>query len=518
VSNSTFSGNSGGDGGGIFNEGTLTVKNSTFSGNTAGVGVGIFSGNTVASAAVVSNSTFSGNSAFDGGGIFINSSFSGNSALTNVTIANNRCNTSDSGGQGGGIYVSPSANTPLTLNNTIVAGNFNGASGTTADDIGGTVNSASAYNLIGTGGSGGLSNTDGHHNLVKVANPGLAPLGDYGGPTQTVALLPGSPAIDAGSNALAVDATDQPLATDQRGFYRASNSTIDIGAFERQPYLVTTTADSGPGSLRDAINHVNADSNDNLYTSAADPARDEIAFDIPTTDPGYNATTGVFTITPQGGLPTIGVPVVIDGYTQPGASPNTLLGVQIPPPGSPPTTQPQGDNAVLKIQLDLSAVSAAYGTRLRVNADNTTIRGLVVNGMCIDDPAIYVSGAGDHIEGNFIGTDVTGTRVAGNAGFGIDLAGANAVVGGTTPDARNIISGNGTSAPFYDQGGIMDLYGTGDTVQGNFIGTDATGTKALGNGSGLANGQFGEGMIVYRCNDTLSPGIIRQAPMATGKP
>ena len=99
------------------------------------------------------------------------------------------------------------------------------------------MSSASAYNLIGTGGSGGLVNGI-NGNQVGVADPGLGPLADNGGPTQTIALLPGSPAIDAGSNALAVDpTTGQPLTTDQRGpgFLRIVNGTVDIGAFEFSP-------------------------------------------------------------------------------------------------------------------------------------------------------------------------------------------------------------------------------------------------------------------------------------------
>ncbi len=101
----------------------------------------------------------------------------------------------------------------------------------------GEVSSYSAYNLIGTGGSGGL--TDGvNGNQVGVADPGLGTLAYYGGPTQTIALLPGSPAIDKGSNALAVDrSTGQPLTTDQRGsgFVRIANGGVDIGASEYLP-------------------------------------------------------------------------------------------------------------------------------------------------------------------------------------------------------------------------------------------------------------------------------------------
>ena len=106
------------------------------------------------------------------------------------------------------------------------------------------VSSSSAFNLIGTGGSGGLTNGT-NHNQVGVANPGLGPLADNGGPTQTIKLLPGSPAINKGSNALAVDPlTGQPLATDQRGpgFVRIVNGTVDIGAYEYTPDANDTLA------------------------------------------------------------------------------------------------------------------------------------------------------------------------------------------------------------------------------------------------------------------------------------
>jgi titin len=230
------------------------------------------------------------------------------------------------------------------------------------------------------------------------------------------------------------------------------------------PYMVTTTADSGAGSLRDAITQINADTSHKLYTSPTNPLVDEIDFNIPTTDLGYDPNTGAFTIKPQSGLPTITNAVILDGYTQPGASPNTLA---------------QGDNAVLEIQLDLSVPA---GPNVGVSAGNSTIRGLVLNGVQGGNPAIVVSGTGDHIEGNFIGTDVTGSKIAGNAGLGIDLEGSNDVVGGTTPDTRNILSGNGNSSvQSFRQGGIFA--GSGNSVQGNYIGTDLTGTIALGNGN-----------------------------------
>ena len=91
-------------------------------------------------------------------------------------------------------------------------------------------------------------------NQVGVANPGLGPLADNGGPTQTIALMTGSPAIDAGSNALAVDpSTGQTLTTDQRGtgFARIVNGTVDIGAYEVQSYI--TAAAVGWGTQTAAL-------------------------------------------------------------------------------------------------------------------------------------------------------------------------------------------------------------------------------------------------------------------------
>src|SRR5439155_4124606 len=137
-------------------------------------------------------------------------------------------------GLGGGIYVFPST---VILHNSIVADNFRGSGATIDDDIaqveGLTLSSASANNLIGTGGSGGLVNgTNG--NQVGVIDPLLGPLANNGGPTLTHALLSGSPAIDAG------DAASFPT-TDQRGTTRPIDGNSDgvanpdIGAFEFNP-------------------------------------------------------------------------------------------------------------------------------------------------------------------------------------------------------------------------------------------------------------------------------------------
>ena len=139
-----------------------------------------------------------------------------------------------------------------TTNNTIVAQNTAGTGATAGfSDVSGSLNTASGFDLIGTGGAGGLtSGVNG--NQVGVSNPGLATtsvtttggtkqtiasLANNGGPTQTIALLAGSPALNAGSNALAVDANGNPLLYDQRGpgFPRIVDLTVDIGAYERAP-------------------------------------------------------------------------------------------------------------------------------------------------------------------------------------------------------------------------------------------------------------------------------------------
>jgi hypothetical protein len=270
VSNSTLSGNSSG---GIYaSGGSLTVIASTLSDNTAdGGGGGIFAGGGIVTVVTVSNSTLSGNTASTwGGGIYAtedstvnvsNSTLSGNTApasgggifvgpnctvnVINSTLSGNSAGGADVvGASGGGIAAFVGTNGTVTLKNTLVAGNTveEQRIGVTPSDVTGTLDTANSWNnLVGTGGSGGL--IDGvQGNRVGVINPRLAPLGNYGGPTQTMALLPGSPALNAGSNAFAAGATDQ------RGLPRIAGGAVDIGAFESQGFLSTTVATCDPGT------------------------------------------------------------------------------------------------------------------------------------------------------------------------------------------------------------------------------------------------------------------------------
>ena len=253
ISNSTFTNNTAAsDGGAIYNDGTLTVNTTSFLSNTAlsdggairSGGVLTINASTFASnyaisvggaldssdtTLTVTNSTFANNSAGSQAGAIITDAGSGAVTFTNCTITANTVSATVGTLLGGGIY----AGRPVTLRNTIVAGNLKGtAPSTTANDIAGSVDPASSFNLIGIGGSGGLTNGV-NNNQVGVANPGLGALTNNGGPTATIALAPGSAAIDRGSNAFVAAG-----ATDQRGFTRIVNGAVDIGAFEFFSYML----------------------------------------------------------------------------------------------------------------------------------------------------------------------------------------------------------------------------------------------------------------------------------------
>jgi len=203
-------------------------------------------------------------------------------------------------------------------------------------------------------------------------------------------------------------------------------------------FTVTNTNDTGAGSFRQAIIDANAA-----------PGLDTIAFNIP--------SAGVHTITtPTIDLPDITSPVLIDGYTQPGSSPNT-------------NALNAGINAVLQIEV---VMSAGGDLHIAAGADGTTIRGLVLSNLYDE---ISVAANNVTIAGNFIGTNAAGTlSKRSTIGIVVLATASNLTVGGPAAADRNLISGH----VFYGVQ-LPSTSTSGHLIQGNYIGTDVTGTLSL---------------------------------------
>jgi CSLREA domain-containing protein len=250
-------------------------------------------------------------------------------------------------------------------------------------------------------------------------------------------------------------------------------------AHATEPLVVNSTGDesdtntgdgvcqtsSGACTLRAAIEQANKT-----------PGADVIDFDIP--------STGVKTISPNSLLPEITEQVIIDGYSQPGASPNTL---------------DKGTNAKPLIELNgTNSSPPSAGSGLSVEASNTVIKRLVIDRFPdIDGIGIFPDKLGDavtnvRIEGNFIGTDPSGTIDRGNGDNGVFIFSASDnTVGGDSPDKRNLLSGNGFAGVFIEGDSSFGA-APNNAVEGNLIGTQKDGVKALGNSTdGVAVGAFG---------------------------
>jgi CSLREA domain-containing protein len=216
------------------------------------------------------------------------------------------------------------------------------------------------------------------------------------------------------------------------------NTTADLP--DTAPGNGVCATSAGSCSLRAAIQEANTT-----------PAPDTIAFNV--------AGAGVQTF--QASLPVIAQPVVIDGFTQPGAQPNTN------PSG--------GLNTILKIEISGGLVLMGGGT---------TVRGVVAHEIRFLGPV--PSQGVNHVEGNFIGTDATGTQDR-SMGVGVSFSHLNApvFVGGFSPKERNLISGNDTAGiDMLCTANIRSCH-VGSFITGNLIGTDVSGQAALPNGIGI---------------------------------
>jgi S-layer homology domain/IPT/TIG domain len=198
-------------------------------------------------------------------------------------------------------------------------------------------------------------------------------------------------------------------------------------------YTVTAQGESGAGSIGQAITNANTN-----------PGLDTIEFDIPGTPP--------FGVSIFMGIPSITDAVLIDGTTQPGYAGTPLF-------------------------LIRSGLGQGPGLILTATAGGSTIRGLAFADI---NEGIRIEGDGNTIESCFFGTDVTGMADLGNTGMGINiLSGDDNLIGGTAPAARNLISEN-------DGYGVRVLGGSGNEIRGNLIGTKLNGTEALGNQVGVS--------------------------------
>ena len=219
-----------GDGGGLYNQGTVIINNSTFSGNSAeSLGGGLYNNSTV----TVTNSTFSGNISIYGGGLLADG---GTVTVTNSTFSGNRAS------DGGGLANLTSI---VTVTNSTFSGNIPSdgvgfynlyGTSTIANSILAN-NGEDCHNEYGTINQSGVNLIETQYNCGTAAitdDPMLDALADNGGPTQTMALQAGSPAIDSADDTICAD-PDTVNSRDQRGITRPQGDHCDIGAYEFVP-------------------------------------------------------------------------------------------------------------------------------------------------------------------------------------------------------------------------------------------------------------------------------------------
>lgn len=275
------------------------------------------------------------------------------------------------------------------------------------------------------------------------------------------------------------------------------NTVTYIGFAVSTSFKVTKTADTNDGacdadcSLREAITAANAN-----------PAADTISFDIPASDPGRNATTGVFTISLSpvlGALPQITEQVTIDGYTQ-----GTISTPEDASDDARPNTNSlsAGLNARLLIELTSApgGITNANGLDVAAGGVNSLIRGLSIYGFAtgagvnVAAGEVFGGAAGVRVEGNFLGVRADGSTVSAN-NYGVRVTGApRATVGGGTADTSNLISGNSQAGVLIE--GVVAVGEDRNVVRNNLVGTNALGLAGLPNAEGAAGVNRGGVLIV----------------------
>jgi predicted outer membrane repeat protein len=493
VTDSIISSNSAALGGGIYSTRTLTVSNSRFLSNTAfgslvGSGGGIYNFGT----GTVTGSAFTSNQSFQGGGAIANgndvgltvrsSTFNNNSsrfggAIENfgmLTVVGSTLTANRTTSQVGGGLINSGT---VHLQDTIVAGNV----ATSGPDISGSVEATSGYNLVGNG-SGMTGISDGvNHNQVGTAaspiDPQLAPLGYYGGPTQTYPLLPGSPALGTGDPTI--------TGTDQRG-QPLPGAGNDIGAFQSQanPFLVTTLTDPGQLtgllSLREALTLAGTLTGSN--TVSFDPS---LASGTITLTAGELLLGHSVTITgPTGGLTVSGnsasrVFEVAAGVTA------SLSGLTIANGLVSSSSSARGGGILNAGSLSL--------TDCTISNNQVTVS---LTGTGTED--VLVQGGGIASTGNLtlLGCTVSGnsaTLSAGNLDYGQANGGGLYANGAMVTLTNSTVAGNSSTSTFTGGNGLVYAYGGGLTSDTGTLtlsgctisGNTATGDNGDGNGGGL---------------------------------
>ena len=219
-------------------------------------------------------------------------------------------------------------------------------------------------------------------------------------------------------------------------------ATVTLGVGQLTLVVTNTLDDGSTGSFPWAINEANS-STSNLPVI--------IDFDIPGTGP-FVINVGAAS------LPVVQHSVVINGYSQPGSSPNSLA---------------QGDNAV-----NLIVLTGGLFDGLDIDGGDSVVDGLVIQNFSAAGIQLQDAG-GDLVSGNFIGTDPTGENAQPTFDGIIVSNVGNNTIGGSTPDARNLVSGNNEGLEIIHSGASDNL------IAGNYIGIDATGTTNLDNGIGI---------------------------------